>query len=355
MDIDILIYGANGYTGQLIAKQARLENLRVHLASRNKSAIAAIAEETGFSFSCVSLNEHKLLVELLKKFKCVIHCAGPFTETAKQMVEACLAAKTDYIDITGEIWAFKEVMAYHETAVKSGIRLISGAGFDVVPTDCMAAHLKDKLPDAETIEMSFVGSKTKMSRGTAVTMAKNISKGGFIRENGELKNVPLAYKIKELEFLHKKQLVMSIPWGDLMTTYYQTNIPNIIIYSGVSRKLASKIKRFRFLKFILGIGWIQKIVRKKIENETSGPDEHALQEGKTYLNGIATNKKGESRSVKMITPEAYKLTALTALASAKKLIDLTEKIPHGYLTPAQAFGKDFIMQFEGVECYDVDT
>jgi len=345
----ILIYGANGYTGKLISQEAYKQKINVHLAGRNKSVIQEIAKQTGFDYSIVSLEEKDKLRNLLQSFHTVIHCAGPFTETAKQMVEACIETKTNYLDITGEIWAFEEVMSYSNKASKAEIKLISGVGFDVVPTDCLAAMLKDRMPDANSIEMAFVGDKTAMSRGTAVTMAKNISKGGFIRQSGKIKNVPLAYSVKEIDFPHKKRTVMSIPWGDLMTTYHQTEIPNIIIYSGANKKLIKRIKRWRVFKFLLGISWIQKRVRTKIEQSITGPDQDSLKTGRTYIVGTVKNNKDETLTLKMITPEAYKLTALTALEAAKRLINDNYKGKTGYFTPAQAFDKDFILSFEGVK------
>jgi len=276
MEYKILIYGANGYTGKLITQEAKEKGIKVEIAGRNENAIQSLASETGFNFHIVELNDTASLENLLKSFHTVIHCAGPFSETAIPMVEACIKSKTNYLDITGEIWVFEEVMKYHEQAKKAGIALIPGVGFDVVPTDCLAGYLKEKLPSGTSLELAFVGSKTGMSRGTAVTMAKNISKGGFIRENGAIKNVPLAYEVKELEFNHKKQWTMTIPWGDLMTSFHQTQIPNIKVFSGASLKMIKKIKKYRSLKFLLGIGWIQKMLRRKIENSVTGPKEEKL-------------------------------------------------------------------------------
>jgi short subunit dehydrogenase-like uncharacterized protein len=199
------------------------------------------------------------------------------------------------------------------------------------------------------LELAFVGSKTGMSRGTAVTMAKNISKGGFIRENGEIKNVPLAYDVKELQFSHRDQWCMTIPWGDLMTSYHHTEIPNIRVFSGANINMIHKIKRFRGLKFLLGIGWVQKLVRSKIENSITGPTDKNRKSGKTYVLGKISDQDGKNYTTELITPEAYFLTAKTALSSALKLNGTKLK---GYLTPAQAFGKDFIMEFENVQRID---
>ncbi|WKV10778.1 saccharopine dehydrogenase family protein [Marivirga harenae] len=346
MNYKILIYGANGYTGKLITQEAKNAGVYVELAGRNKKAIETLSLDTGLPYHICELNDKSKLEELLKEFHTVIHCAGPFSETAIPMVEACLKSKTNYLDITGEIWVFEDIMKYHKEAEQAGITLIPGVGFDVVPTDCLAGYLKEKMPTASSLELAFVGSKTGMSRGTAVTMAKNVSKGGFIRENGLIKNVPLAYEVKEFKFSHRYQTCMTIPWGDLMTSYHQTEIPTIKVFSGASPKIISKIRKFKTLKFLLGITWIQKIVRRKIENSVSGPNKEELEKGKTYIYGTVADKDGSSFSAELITPEAYFLTAKTALASALKLENTKLK---GYLTPAQAFGNDFIMEFDNVE------
>lgn len=353
MTTKILIYGAYGYTGKLITKEAYKQSLKVHLAGRSEESLKKLANVYNFDYTVINLNEEKLTL-LLKDFEVVIHCAGPFSETAIPMINACIKSQTHYVDITGEVSVFESIMNKSNEAQQAGISLIPGVGFDVVPTDCLAAHLHKIMPDATHLEMAFVGSKTGMSRGTAVTMAKNISQGGFIRENSQLKNVPLAYKIKEFEFPHRKQWCMTIPWGDLMTAYHQTGIPNIEIYSGAAKKTIDKIKKYRFLKFLLGIEWIQKIVRRKIENSVTGPTENELQEGKTYIVGIVSNKVGAFRSSTLITPEAYQLTALTALKSALHLLDKGKTIHAGYLTPAQAFGKDYILEFKNVERIDTN-
>ncbi|HET8858831.1 saccharopine dehydrogenase family protein [Marivirga sp.] len=349
MDYNILIYGANGYTGKLITNEAQSAGIKVEIAGRNKQAIESLGHKTGFPYHIIDLTESVKLENLLKKFDTVIHCAGPFSETAIPMVEACIKSQTNYLDITGEIWVFEDIIKYHELAKAAGIVLLPGVGFDVVPTDCLAGYLKEKLPDGKSLELAFVGSKTGMSRGTAVTMAKNISKGGFIRENGKIQNVPLAFEIEELEFSHRKQWCMTIPWGDLMTSYHQTQIPNIKVFSGASLKMIKKIRKYRTLKFLLGIGWIQKIIRKKIESSVTGPGEENLKSGKTYVLGKISDDKGNSFTAELITPEAYFLTAKTAIASALKLKNSDLR---GYLTPAQAFGKDFIMEFDKVERID---
>jgi short subunit dehydrogenase-like uncharacterized protein len=348
----ILIYGANGYTGKLITAEAHKQNIDFIIAGRNEEAITPLAKQYNVPYEIISLDKQEQLRALLQKVGVVIHAAGPFSETSAPMIQACLDTKTHYLDITGEVWVFEAIQKQDTAAEEAGVTLIPGIGFDVVPTDCLSAFLKNQLPDATHLELAFVGANTAMSRGTAVTMAKNAPKGGFIREDGVLKNVPLAYDAKSIQFPHREQLCMTIPWGDLMTAYFNTGIPNIKVYSGVSRKMLKSFRRYRKLKFLLGIPFIQKMVRSNIEKKVTGPDQEKLENGITYLNGMVKNNKGQEYHAQLITPEAYKLTALTAIEAAKRL-SADKNIVRGYATPSQAFGQDFILDFPKTERIDL--
>ena len=87
------------------------------------------------------LNE---LQQQLLDVKLVIHAAGPFANTGKQMVEACIATHTHYIDINGDISVFELIKKYDAAAKQANVMLMPGAGFDVIPTDCTALHLKEQ-------------------------------------------------------------------------------------------------------------------------------------------------------------------------------------------------------------------
>ena len=129
----------------------------------------------------------------------VLHCAGPFSRTARPMVEACLRNKKHYTDITGEIAVFEACAALDKKAQEAGIMLMPGVGFDVVPTDCLAKHLKGRLPTATRLSLAFYGVG-RLSHGTQATMIMNIGKGGAIRRDGKITGVPAAWKTREIDF-----------------------------------------------------------------------------------------------------------------------------------------------------------
>ncbi|HEX8155329.1 MAG TPA: saccharopine dehydrogenase NADP-binding domain-containing protein, partial [Thermoanaerobaculia bacterium] len=176
-----MIYGANGYTGELIAREAVRRGERPILAGRSGDKIVPLAKELGLDARIFDLDRIDLHdVDL------VLHCAGPFTRTAKPMVRACLEARAHYLDITGELNVFEAVLARDADAKARGITLLPGVGFDVVPTDCLAAKLKERMPDATELWLAFYSRGGSISRGTMKTMIEHSGKGGAIRKDGAI-------------------------------------------------------------------------------------------------------------------------------------------------------------------------
>ena len=237
-----LLYGANGYTGRLIAKMAAGYGLNPILAGRNEPALQSMASELGLAYKVIDLSDTAALEAALKEVQVVLHAAGPFNHTAKKMMEACITTHTHYLDITGEITVFERAKKYNDKAKEAGVMIMPGVGFDVVPTDCTARYLSEQLPNATHLKLAFAMLGGKLSHGTATTMAENLGEGGVVRENGMLKKKPLGHKRLWVDFGIKKMFVMCIPWGDISTAYTTTGIPNIETYTNASRKTYSILK-----------------------------------------------------------------------------------------------------------------
>ncbi|MGA8809555.1 MAG: saccharopine dehydrogenase NADP-binding domain-containing protein, partial [Thermoanaerobaculia bacterium] len=201
-----LIYGANGYTGELIAREAVRRGHKPVLAGRNAEKLAPPAKELGLESRAFPLDKPQL-----DGVDAVLHCAGPFVHTSAPMVRACIAAGVHYLDITGEIPVFEEIMARTDDAARAGVTLIPGVGFDVVPTDCLGAMLAARLPGATELELAFYSPGAEISRGTLKTMIESIGDGGAIREDGKIVRVPPAYDAKEITFSIGPRMAMTIP------------------------------------------------------------------------------------------------------------------------------------------------
>jgi len=348
MSDPILIYGANGYTGELITRFAAERGMRPILAGRNEKAIRKIAEKHSLEHRIFALDETEKLDGTLQEVKMVLHCAGPFSLTSKPMVEACLRTKRHYTDITGEIAVFEASARLDEKAKDAGIMLMPGVGFDVVPSDCLARHLKDRLPSATHLTLAFYGIG-RISHGTQATMTMNVGRGGAIRKDGKVTPVPAAWKTREIDFADGViKRGVTIPWGDVATAYYSTGIPNIEVYTVVPPNLIKMMKLSRYLGWLLATGPVQKILQSKIP--PGGPSDDERAKGKSLLWGQASDDKGNRVEARLQTPEGYTLTALAALNIAEKI--LAGVFTPGYQTPAKAYGADLILEINGVERSD---
>ena len=349
----VLLYGANGYTGKLIAALAGDYNIKPLLSGRNETEIRKLAETYHLPAESVQLSDKEKLHRLLADSELVMHAAGPFRHTARDMIEACIQTKTHYLDITGEIEVFEMAKLYDSAAKKTGIMIMPGAGFDVVPTDCLALYLKNKLPDATELRLAFANIGGAVSHGTALTMIEGLGEGGAVRINGNITRKPLGHKGRWVEFGMKKLFVMTIPWGDVSTAYHTTGIGNIETYTAVPRSV------FRLLKFQSVFNWLLKtktvknILKKMVNKRAQGPTEEARRKAKSLVWGEVKNNSGNILSATLEVADGYTLTAHSSLIIARKI--LSGDFKTGYQTPASAYGPDLILEVPGSKRKDEDS
>ena len=342
-----LIYGANGYTGELITRYAVERGLKPVLAGRNAIAVEALAKKHHLDYRIFSLDEGYRIDSALQNVDAVLHCAGPFSLTSRQMAEACLRNKKHYTDITGEIAVFEAMARLDEKANEAGIMIMPGVGFDVVPTDCLARHLKDRLPTANYLSLAFYGMG-RLSHGTQATMTMNVGRGGAIRKDGTITRVPAAWKTREIDFGEVTKKAVTIPWGDVATAYYSTGIPSIEVYTVVPPANLKMLKASRYLGWLMATKPFQDYLQKQIP--PGGPSDEERAKGKMLLWGQAEDPNGNRVESRMTAPEGYTTTALTALNIMQKILD--GNFQPGYQTPAKAYRADLILEIEGVTRHD---
>ncbi|HMF58624.1 MAG TPA: saccharopine dehydrogenase NADP-binding domain-containing protein [Pyrinomonadaceae bacterium] len=351
MKTKFLLYGANGYTGTLVARMAAERNLKPILAGRDPRKVGELAQKLGFEHRAFSLEDAAAIGAALADVAVVLHCAGPFSRTSKPMADACLATSTHYLDITGEATVFESLHARDAEAKSAGVMLLPGAGFDVVPSDCLAAHLKRRLSSATHLALAIRGL-TRISHGTATTMVENIHRGGLVRRNGKLTPVPAAWKTREIDYGDgRARAAVTIPWGDVVTAYYSTGIPNIEVYSALPSSVRSMMKASRIVGPLLASKPVQRFLKKRIKAQPAGPSDEERERGASFLWGEVKDDAGNRAVSRLRTPEGYTLTALTALAIVERV--LAGEFSAGYQTPSLAYGADFILQIEGVTREDL--
>lgn len=350
MSNKFLIYGANGYTGELIAREAVRRGMKPILGGRSQKKVEPLAKELGLTCRTFALEDKTSLDYTLKEVDFVIHCAGPFSLTSEQMVKACLRLKKHYLDITGELSVFEAMAQRDEAAKKAGIMIMPGVGFDVVPSDCLALHLKNRLPSATDLTLAFYGLG-KISHGTQSTMVMNIGNGGAVRKDGKITSVPAAYQTREIDFGEIKSTGVTIPWGDVSTAFYSTGIPNIKVFTVVPEKMVTLMKMSRYVGWLLTTSPAQSILQGQISE--GGPNKEERENGKTLMWGKVSDAEGNSVESRQQGPEGYKFTVLTALNIAEKI--LAGNLCTGFQTPAKCYGADLVLEIEGVSRQDLDN
>jgi short subunit dehydrogenase-like uncharacterized protein len=346
----ILIYGATGYTGKLIARTAVDRGVRPLLAGRTFMKVKAVAEPLGLTGQAFDLGDPAAADRALRDVSVVLLAAGPFSATFRPMVDACIRNRVHYLDITGEIDVFEAIAARDADASSAGVTLLPGVGFDVAPSDCLAAHLKRRLPDANDLKL-YLSHGANMSRGTAKTMIKGIAVSTRLRRHGRIVSRDRAEE-GSCDFGDGEKPTIQVSWADVATAFHSTGIPNIEAQFEVSPVMMAFTRTPRLVKSFLGRPLMRSLLKAQVDRLPEGPSEAARRAGKAVLVGVARNAKGLMARSRLTTPEGYSLTAAVAFDAARRVA--AGEVKPGFQTPSLAFGADYILGFGGVAREDLD-
>jgi short subunit dehydrogenase-like uncharacterized protein len=349
--MDWMIYGANGYTGELIAREAKRQGKTPILAGRSAAKIIALARQLNLSSTAFRLEAPSEIVAALRDVRLVLNCAGPFSKTAEPLIRACLAAKAHYLDITGEIDVLEGAHRFGDAAKAAGVVLCPGAGFDVVPTDCIALMLKKALPEATELALGFDMSGRRMSAGTAKTLAEGLGKSGKIRRAGRIVDCPLGQGLRRIDFGRGEKLAMPIPWGDVASAFYTTGIRDITVFTPISPLSLRIAQVANAVGPILRSPRLQTWLVKKIEKNVRGPDDSTRNANPSFVWGEAKDARGRSQTIRIVTLNGYSLAVFSSLALAQHLMSNT--CPPGCWTPAGLCGENFILSLPGTSKLDL--
>jgi short subunit dehydrogenase-like uncharacterized protein len=281
-----MIYGANGYTGHLIAVEAKRQGLNPVLAGRSADPIQKLAAELGLPAQIFDLRDVASFSAALSDVAIVANWAGPFSATSGPMIDACVKSRAHYLDITGEIEVFLAAQRHHADAKSAGVVICPGVGFDVIPTDCIAAVLKEALPDAIHLVLAFDAGGS-VSPGTARTMAESLrlgQRGGRVRRNGMIEEVSLAHSWRRVDFDGGSAPAIAIAWGDVATAWFSTGIPNIETYVKVPFAVAMAGPALNWVRPLLASSLGQAVLHQ-LAKRSREPSEEELRTGRSRLWG----------------------------------------------------------------------
>jgi short subunit dehydrogenase-like uncharacterized protein len=346
-----LLYGAYGYTGRLAAELAASKNLDVVLAGRNKEALEELGDRLSLPTRVVRLDDATQLSEALNDIACVAHMAGPFAATSAPMLTACLSTQTNYVDITGEIEVFEAMWSREEEICRAGITVVPGAGFDVVPTDCLAGYVARKLERPVSLVIALRGLESA-SQGTLRTAIRQVSKPVLCRRAGAI--VALDDRsTRWIDFGSGDEPCVPISWGDVATAFHSTGVGNITVYF-------RRTKLFRSAD-ILG-KLFGPLLRSRVGQRGLGAIVRSLPEGPSQAERVghrgtiwaeAIDSSGRTSKASLSTPDAYDFAANSALEISSRISSLPVAL--GLVTPFQAFGADFVLSLPGCSRMDIPS
>lgn len=331
----ILIYGANGYTGKIFAKHLLSKGIRPILAARSPKVVV-LGKELNCETRVFNTDE---ATNFLTDIDVLVNLAGPFSFTQNDLIRSCLNSKTHYVDIAGEFAEIENAFKFDEEAKHAGIVILPAAGFGVVPTDIAAKMACSKIENPTSLEIAYatVGGA---SRGTLKTVLKDIQKLGYILQNGEYQTARPAQSEIKVRVFDKQFKAVYNPWrADLYTAKVSTGINNIQTYS-------------EFPSFVVGmmkgkLKWIRNLLLNRLVNFLpEGPSDKQLKKGKTYIKATAKDDKGKVGVVDIKGPEAYIFTTI-CLEKVISLI-LENESKNGCLTPSD-LGTEWLSKIKGVE------
>lgn len=321
----LMIYGATGYTGRMAAEHAKAQGLNVVIAGRNAERLASLAAQLDVPYRVFTADAHA--AKSLDGISVLLNFAGPFAKTAEALMQACIQAGVDYLDITAEINVYRLAERLGARAAEAGVMLLPGVGWDVVPTDCLAMHVARRVqnPQALRVALQVAGS---MSRGSAMSVSEIIGAGLLARIDGQLVATPDAQP-QHFDFGDGPALCAPLSFGDLVTGWHSTGIANIAMFVHISG---------------------DAFPEGDLSLLPDGPSTEQREAHRARAVAEVTSADGSVARSVIETVNGYSYTPLAAVEAARRVLSGERRA--GFETPARVFGMGFAETIAGTTITD---
>lgn len=174
-EFDLVVFGATGFTGKLVAEYiaASAQKPRWAIAGRNKNKLEALG--LGVPVLVADALDAAAIASIARRTKVICTTAGPYAKYGNEIVAACAEYGTHYCDLAGEVqWMRRTIDAHHDTAVKTGARIVHTCGFDSIPSDLGTWALQQEMiktfgTPANKVTALFGESSGTVSGGTVAS------------------------------------------------------------------------------------------------------------------------------------------------------------------------------------------
>ena len=341
-----LLYGATGYTGALVAAEARKRGHNVILAGRTHESLARLGQQLDLPIRVFDMAARDQIDRGLIGVRLVLNCAGPFSLTASTLAQACMRTGAHYLDIAGEVADHRGLLRLHERACESGVMLLPGVGFGILPSDCLAFHLKQRQPAAVKLTLAFSAGESA-SHGTLATLMESLQSSGLVRRSGQLVAAEPASASCTIDFgPGKPQRAILFPWrADVISAGLSTEISHIQSFAAVPAAVRFILKNRSWFES----GFLRSLLERWVARAPAGPTAAERAKRKSWLYGEVVNEVGARASAVVEGPDPYDFTVIAALAAVER--SLGGDVPDGFATPAQLLGDGPLHTLPGVKLH----
>ncbi|AXI61329.1 hypothetical protein DLD99_12875 [Pseudomonas kribbensis] len=321
----LMIYGATGYTGRMAAEYARSLGLDVVIAGRTAEKLQSLAAQLDVPYRVFATDAVE--AESLEGVAVLLNFAGPFAQTADIFMQACIKAGVDYLDITAEINVYRRAEQLGAEAAKAGVMLLPGVGWDVVPTDCLAMHVARRVQEPRSLKIALQVAGS-MSRGSALSVGEIVGAGLLARVDGQLVATPDA-EPRHFDFGDGPVVCVPLSFGDLVTGWHSTGIPDIAMYVHISG---------------------DAFPEGDLSLLPDGPSAEQREAHRARAVAEVSGVNGSAGRSVIETVNGYTYTPLVAVEAARRVL-AGERRP-GFETPARVFGIEFAQSIAGTTVTD---
>ncbi len=337
----IVLFGATGYTGRLVAAELARGEGDFVIAGRSEEklhALNAALDRPPADVRVADARRPETLGPLCAGASVLVSCAGPFTRLGMPVVDAAVAAGVAYVDSTGEPHFMRDVLERHEHAMTP---VVPAAGFDYVPHDLAAAVAAEGIDDVGEMDVALLVHRFAMSRGTRASFLEAGKAGGFEFAAGRFREEPIGARRRHFDFPPPvgRRAGVSYPGGDLVQI--SRHLPGAAVRSfyvvpaavaPAARSVLAAAGR------VMRLGPVAKGADRLVGRTSEGPSEAVRERTAYHVLAEARGPGGTSRAL-ATGHDVYGVTARILAAAARRLG--AGGVPGGFRAPSEVVGDPF--------------
>jgi short subunit dehydrogenase-like uncharacterized protein len=311
----VAVYGAYGHTGRFVVAELRRRGFVPVASGRNAAALETFASATGLEAHVAAADDPEALDAAFANTVAVLHCAGPFLDTGKSVLDAALRARIHYLDVAAEQQAVVATLARDDEARRAGVTVVPAMAFYGGLADLLATAALDGASEADAIDVAVALDGWHPTRGTRITGDRNHHPRVY-REGGETRVIPDPAPTRDIDF--------PAPFGSQPSVLLTLSEAIVLPHHIDCRDLHA---------------WLNLAPLQELRDPSTPPPKAADDSGRSAQRfAVQVQVRRNGRSVRAVAQgrDIYAVTAPLLVEALERIVDGRVRGP-GALAPGQAF------------------